>query len=284
MKKLTYGMVSLAALCAVLMLTPLGVTAQQAVRATVTTEASDSALMTATTSIQADISAAAASLDNIETNMSEDAVGGNTALTTGPQGMLMFDDSSPTSVSEGQARQWRGSAKGDGYFYLRDAAGNERGANVDASNRLTTLATISAMPDEGQQVAASSISVTFASDKHPCADASQVSSAVISTASSGNVELVAISGSTIVYVCGFDVTSQADVSIQFVSGTGTACATGETNKTGVYPLVAASGAGLRGIARTNGGSVQFKGAAGEAMCIELSGAVQVDGLLTYVQR
>jgi len=105
----------------------------------------------------------------------------------------------------------------------------------------------------------------------------------ISTASSGNVELVALTGGQIVYVCGFDVTSQADVSVQFISGTGTACATGETNKTGTYPLIVAGGTGLRGIQRGGGVSTLFRGAAGEAVCIELSAGVQVDGLLTYAK-
>ena len=112
-----------------------------------------------------------------------------------------------------------------------------------------------------------------------CADETQVASVPISTATSGNVELVAISGSTVVYVCGYNAIATGTVAIQFISGTGTACATGETNKTGAYPLIANSG-----LAVGNGGAMQFKGAAGEAVCIELSGAVQVDGLLTYVQR
>ena len=93
------------------------------------------------------------------------------------------------------------------------------------------------------------------------------------------MELVAISGTTVVFVCGFNVIAGGTVGVQFISGTGSACATGETNKTGVYPLVVNSG-----IAVGNGGAMQFKGAAGEAVCVELSAAVQIDGLLTYVQR
>src|SRR3990167_2260126 len=112
-----------------------------------------------------------------------------------------------------------------------------------------------------------------------CADETQVTSVVISTATSGNVELVAISGTTVVFVCGFNVIAGGTVGVQFISGTGSACATGETNKTGVYPLVVNSG-----IAVGNGGAMQFKGAAGEAVCVELSAAVHIDGLLTYVQR
>jgi hypothetical protein len=48
-----------------------------------------------------------------------------------------FDDTSPTTVTENQFGNLRMSAKGVLYGTIRDAAGNERGANVDASNQLT---------------------------------------------------------------------------------------------------------------------------------------------------
>jgi hypothetical protein len=117
-----------------------------------------------------------------------------------------------------------------------------------------------------------------------CGDPAAVDSVAIDTATSGNVELVAISGSTVIYVCGFNVTAAADVSVQFVNGTGTACGTGETNETGLYQLSAASGAGLRGVSVGFAGAPVFKSDAGDAVCIELSGAVQVDGILSFVRR
>lgn len=52
----------------------------------------------------------------------------------------MFDDTTPDSVDEGDAGVARMSANRVPYATLRDAAGNERGANVDASNRLTVVA------------------------------------------------------------------------------------------------------------------------------------------------
>jgi hypothetical protein len=111
--------------------------------------------------------------------------------------------------------------------------------------------------------------------KNVCADPELVSSVVISTATSGNVELVAISGTTVHVACGFNVIGGGTVGVQFISGTGTACATGETNKTGVYPLIVNSGI------NSGFGAPIFKGAAGEALCVELSAAVQIDGILTY---
>lgn len=47
-----------------------------------------------------------------------------------------FDDSSPDSVDEGDAGAARMSSRREVYTQIRDAAGNERGANVNASNQL----------------------------------------------------------------------------------------------------------------------------------------------------
>lgn len=48
-----------------------------------------------------------------------------------------FDDTTPDSVNEGDAGAARMSSRREVYIQLRDAAGNERGANVNASNQLT---------------------------------------------------------------------------------------------------------------------------------------------------
>ena len=155
--------------------------------------------------------------------------------------------------------------------WAQDGSGNALTSSVAGSTRPLD---VQIRDSSGNAIGASSA----------CGDDSLVSNVAISTASSGNVELVAISGSTVVYVCGFNVTSDEDVDVQFVSGTGTACATGEGDETGVYELMAASGAGIRGVTVGFGGQTVFKGDAGDAVCIELSGAVQVDGILSYVQQ
>jgi len=48
-----------------------------------------------------------------------------------------FDDSAPDSVNEGDAGAGRMSANRNIYMTIRDAAGNERGANVNASSQLS---------------------------------------------------------------------------------------------------------------------------------------------------
>lgn len=69
-------------------------------------------------------------------NSSSANTGLNTALAA------VFDDVSPTAITENNFGFLRMSANRNLYGTIRDAAGNERGANVDASNRLTTAPTM----------------------------------------------------------------------------------------------------------------------------------------------
>lgn len=105
-----------------------------------------------------------------------------------------------------------------------------------------------------------------------------VASVAINTATAGNVQLVALAAGKTVYVCGFTLNGGGTVGAQFITGTGTACATDEADLTGVYSL-----ADTTNLAVPNAGAVQFHGAASSALCVELSGAVQINGSVTYVQ-
>ena len=115
-------------------------------------------------------------------------------------------------------------------------------------------------------------------DGNPCADHARISSVAINTSTSGNVELVALNGSDLIYVCGYSVVAGAATGVQFIYGTGTACATGETDITGVWSF-AANG----GITQANGGVPQFIAPAGNALCVENSGANSIQGHVTYVR-
>lgn len=53
------------------------------------------------------------------------------------QMIAQFDDTSPTSITENQFGNMRMSANRNLYSTIRDAAGNERGANVNSSNQLS---------------------------------------------------------------------------------------------------------------------------------------------------
>jgi len=103
-------------------------------------------------------------------------------------------------------------------------------------------------------------------------------SVAINTASSGNTELVALTSSETVYVCGYTVVASGTVNVSFITGTGTACATGETALTGAMNLLAGGG-----VAEGSSFFRGMKGLASNAFCIKLSGAVQVSGILYYTK-
>lgn len=91
-------------------------------------------------------------LDNIDTSLNniEAAVGGthidDAAFTPGTDDgvpiFAAFDDTTPDSVDEGDAGIVRMSANRNLYGTIRDAAGNERGANVTAGNALNVSSVV----------------------------------------------------------------------------------------------------------------------------------------------
>ncbi len=106
------------------------------------------------------------------------------------------------------------------------------------------------------------------------ADASKA----ISVASNTILELVALSGSTKIYVTSFDFISAGTANVKLVYGTGTNCGTGTTDLTGLYPLTAQAG-----IAKGNGLGPVLVVPAGNALCISDSASVQISGSVSYTQ-
>ena len=68
--------------------------------------------------------------------LGSDATHDSAAVTTGGQIMAEFDDAAPDVVDEGDAGRLRIAANRNLYTTIRDAAGNERGLNIDASGQL----------------------------------------------------------------------------------------------------------------------------------------------------
>jgi hypothetical protein len=113
-----------------------------------------------------------------------------------------------------------------------------------------------------------------------CNDESKISSVNINlTATTGNTEIVALSGSTVIYVCGYQLIVGGADGTQWITGTGTACATGETDKA-TFNFAAAGD----GIAAGNAGYMIFKTAAGGALCVERTNSVTLSGIVSYVQQ
>lgn len=162
----------------------------------------------------------------------------------------------------------------------------EDGAHVDGesgplvlSRRIDTAASSAGASGDRATFNTDALGRLWTRPGQPCADHARIQSAAISTSSSGNVEVVALNGSDLIYVCGYSLIAGAATAVQFIYGTGTACATGETDITGAWSL-AANG----GITQANAGVPQFAAIpAGNALCIENSGANAVQGHVTYVR-
>lgn len=113
-----------------------------------------------------------------------------------------------------------------------------------------------------------------------CDDPAKVAHKNINATINGNGEIVPLSGSQVVYVCGYNIGVSAAATLQWIYGTGVACATGETDmETWIFDANLGFGA-----ANPNGGAIQFKTTAGQALCVETSVSVTVFGRVSYVQQ
>ncbi len=122
----------------------------------------------------------------------------------------------------------------------------------------------------------------------PCTYAAK-SSAAIAVASATTTSLVAVSGTTSVYVCGFSMTiapsaTAADTAL-FEYGTSTNC-TGTHALTGTYGNGdLTSAAPVVPVVYGSGGYTVMTAPASQGVCIVTTGtAVSVQGILTYVQQ
>jgi hypothetical protein len=104
------------------------------------------------------------------------------------------------------------------------------------------------------------------------------SSAPINVSTATTTQLVALSGSTVIYVTSYDVIAAGTGNITFEYGTGTNCGTGTTSLTGAYNLTAQAG-----IAKGAGIGTVLKVPAGNALCVLTSAAVQMSGSVSFQQ-
>lgn len=154
------------------------------------------------------------------------------------------------------------------------------------AQRVTSLiASLGGTATTGQAVPSTAVYIAAGSDGGLSAGTAATtgliscnSSVAISAASSGNNQLVALTSGETVYICGYELVAAGTVDVQFITGTGTACATNEFDETGAMPLVANSGLVSRSPFWTG-----MAGLAGDAFCIELSASVQVSGVLYYTK-
>lgn len=105
-------------------------------------------------------------------------------------------------------------------------------------------------------------------------DPAFTTSVAIAASASGNNEIVALTSTQAIYICDVVLVGAGTVGVQFIYGTGTACATDETDLSGVMTFVAQTVV----VARFEG---SLKVPRGSAFCIELSTNVAINGVLTY---
>lgn len=242
MKKLTYG--TIAGLLTVLALLPLGVEAQQTIR---------NITILAMPADATELPAAAALADNTA-NPTVPAVGAFLMCYDGStwDRCVVSQDVTHDSAAGTTGPQLMGEMDDTSTDVVDE--GDAGRLRIDAYRRLKTI------------------------ESNPCADWTRISNVAVDSAASGNVELVALTASSIVYVCGYDLVADAAVAVQFIYGTGAACGTGETDLSGPMSF-AANG----GISRPVTGVVQFANAVSNALCIENSGTGGIRGSVQYVK-
>jgi hypothetical protein len=103
-------------------------------------------------------------------------------------------------------------------------------------------------------------------------------SAAINISSATTTQLVALSGSTSIYVTSYDIIAGGTGNITFEYGTGSNCGTGTTPLTGAYPLTAQAG-----ISKGSGVGTILKVPSGNALCALTSAGVQMSGSVSYMQ-
>lgn len=161
--------------------------------------------------------------------------------------------------------------------------------SINAKLRLITTdldAVRSAVQTIDNAISGSGINISQIAGATPasarCSDDSKVVFKDINLAAgTGNTELIAISSTTVIYICAFEVISDGDQALlQWIRGTGTACATGETDM-GSYKFSTTIGYGLT---QTGGGALLMKTSAGDAFCVERTTSTALMGRLSYVQE
>lgn len=180
-----------------------------------------------------------------------------------------------------QTRAWQCPVWGAYRFRARLSA-------ISTGSVTVTITLTQAAIDPSLVVAAAPPVIPGSTD--PCQDLSQLkTSAVVNIASATTTQLVALSGSTVVYVCAYDIwaTAGTNPSLQFEYGTGASCGTGTTTLTGAM----ASGVTVSTTAagpdfKTPSADVTlFKTPAGNALCAVSGGTgPNLQGYITFVQQ
>lgn len=120
----------------------------------------------------------------------------------------------------------------------------------------------------------------------PCLGANKTN-LPISQNGTSSVQLIALSGSTVIYVCSLSLIFGGATTMVLTTGTGSACVTGNAAVLGDTTANIANGlsfAANGGLTLGNGAGTILKGAASSELCMTLGTSVRASGNLTYVQQ
>ena len=152
-----------------------------------------------------------------------------------------------------------------------------------ASGAIASGAVASGAIASGAFAAGSFLNATAAD---PCMFQAKTNLAISQNGTS-SVQLVALSGSTSIYVCSISLVAAGATTVAITTGTGTACVTGNAAVIGSTTANIANSmsfAANGGMTMGNGGGTVAKGASSSELCMVLGTSVYVSGNLTYVQQ
>ena len=112
-------------------------------------------------------------------------------------------------------------------------------------------------------------------------------SVVINQSSATTTQLIALSGTTRIYVCHVlvnQIGAATAPTFKFVYGTGASCGSGTTNLTGAISGSATAGVPTNTNFGGNGVGYVFSTPAGQALCITTTTTQAQTGVLTYLQQ
>lgn len=99
----------------------------------------------------------------------------------------------------------------------------------------------------------------------------------ITAGSSGTFQIVAGAANQNIRICHVSFSSSAAVNVSFVAGTGSNCGTGTANLSGAFQ-------NLVTFSLTPGPAAGFTAGAGNSVCLVLSGAATVGGVVTWTNE
>ena len=143
-----------------------------------------------------------------------------------------------------------------------------------------TVTTSGALTDTQLRAAAVPVSGPVASAATDPCQSNGVAKSSVALNVTASAEIIAASGATAIYACGWSATIGGTTpTYKFHYGTGSVCATGTTDLTGVFAPTVGS------FSAYNPGMTAFKTTASQALCVTTGGtSPSVQGVLTYIQK